>query len=147
MRKFNFFKYSFIIGIAGIILSVLLFATNWFYELVVPVIENSSLEGAAFTFWDDFIFYCPLIFLALFIVYLVSGQIINKRLASEAIDKSIQDSKEQNQALIDDLNAQKDWLKRSFHRNCPNCGSARGEHQTHCTYCGADLEIKKKFKP
>lgn len=146
MKKTNIFKYSFPIGIVGIIISVILFATNWFYELVVPVIENSSLEGAAFTFFDDLIFYCPLIFLGLFIAYLIAGQIINKRLNEEAIDKSNKESQEKNQAIIDELNDKRDWLKRNFYSNCPNCGSAREEHQSHCIYCGANLEIKKKIK-
>ena len=47
MNLNKFFKFSLPIGIAGIVLNIILFVTNIFYELVVPVIENSSLEGAA----------------------------------------------------------------------------------------------------
>ena len=46
----KFFKYSLQIGIAGIVINIFLFVTNLYYELVVPVIENSSLEGAVFIF-------------------------------------------------------------------------------------------------
>lgn len=147
MKKINFFKYSMPIGIAGAVISIILFATNWFYELVVPVIENSSLEGSAFKFWDDFIFYCPLIFMVLFIAYCIIGQITNKRRMEEAADKAINEDNAKNDKIISDLNEKKAWLKRSFHTHCPNCGSARGEHQTHCSYCGTNLEILKKFSP
>ena len=41
MKKF--FKYSFVIGLIGAVVNLILFVTNLFYELVVHVIENSSL--------------------------------------------------------------------------------------------------------
>lgn len=146
MKNFNFFKYSMQIGIAGVVVSIILFATNWFYELVVPIIENSTLEGATFKFWDDFIFYCPLIFMALFIAYFIIGQIVNKKRMEVAADKEIEENNAKNNKIINELTEKKAWLKRSFHTNCPNCGSPRGEHQTHCSYCGTNLEIFKTFK-
>ena len=62
----GFFKYSLPIGIAGIAINIFLFATNLFYELAVPLIEDSSMEGAEFKFFDDLIFYTPCIFMVLF---------------------------------------------------------------------------------
>ena len=66
MDLHKFFKYSLPIGIVGFVLNLILFATNGFYELVVPVLENSSLDGSVFTFFDDLIFYTPCIFMVLF---------------------------------------------------------------------------------
>ena len=51
----KFFKYSLPIGIAGIALNLLLLATNWYYELVIPIFENTMDDGPAFTFIDHFV--------------------------------------------------------------------------------------------
>ena len=55
-----FFKYSFVIGLIGSVVNLILFVTNLFYELVVPLIENSSLEaGPVFDFFDNLIYFTP----------------------------------------------------------------------------------------
>ena len=46
------FRFSLPIGIAGIVLNIILFVTNLYYELVVPVIENTGIEGTFFHFLD-----------------------------------------------------------------------------------------------
>lgn len=77
MKKF--FKYSFVIGLVGAVLNLILFVTNAYYELVVPVIENSSLEeGPVFDFFDNLIYFTPCIFMVLFVLYIIAG-IIYKR--------------------------------------------------------------------
>ena len=71
----KFFKYSLPVGIAGMVLNIILFATNFYYELVIPVFENSMEDGPAFTFIDNLVFYTPVIFIVLFAAYLIAGQI------------------------------------------------------------------------
>lgn len=141
MKKF-FIKYSIPIGIAGILICIILFATNAFYELVIPVFEKSSLEGSAFTFWDDFVFYFPMMLLPFFIAYIVLAQVIGKKNLENAIDKETIETHEKNAKTLADLEDKRDWLKKKLYNNCPNCGSARAEKKTHCVYCGQDLEIK-----
>ena len=76
---YKFFKYSLPIGIAGIVLNLILYATNLYYELVIPIFENSGIEGAAFKFFDDLVFYSPFIYAGLFAAYLVAGQLYLKK--------------------------------------------------------------------
>ena len=109
----KFFKYSLPIGIAGIVLNIFLFATNLYYELVVPVIENSSLEGAAFTFFDYLIFYTPCIFMVLFIVYIVLGQIYMKRKHAKNEDKVTEDLIIKNAEVQKVLNEKADFLNEA----------------------------------
>ena len=78
MKKF--FKYSFVIGLVGAVINLILFVTNAYYELVVPIIENSSLEeGPVFNFFDNLIYFTPCIFMVLFILYIVAGIIYKKK--------------------------------------------------------------------
>ena len=142
----RFFKYSLPIGIAGIILNVFLFATNLFYELVVPVIENSSLEGSAFKFYDDLIFYTPCIFMVLFAMYIVIGQIYMKKRHAKAEDKVTEDLIVKNTEVQKVLDEKSDFLKHKYYTNCPNCGSVRVENTSVCSFCGASLIIEDDKK-
>ncbi|MCQ2467341.1 MAG: zinc ribbon domain-containing protein [Clostridia bacterium] len=142
--KRNIFKYALPIGIAGTIICIILFATNWHYELIVPIIENSSLEGAAFKFWDDFIFYSPLPLMALFLAYAIYGSYYNRRIAEKNLEAEVVINHEKNIKTITELKNKRDWIKRNFYNNCPKCGAPSQERETHCVYCGIDLEIKKE---
>ena len=139
MKLSKFFKYSLPIGIAGIVINIILFVTNLYYELVVPVIENSSLEGAAFKFFDDLIFYTPCIFMVLFAAYLVAGMIYKKKVQSKVEDKVTEDLIEKNTAVQKGLDDRAAFLKYKLYTNCPNCGSARVENETDCRFCGTSL--------
>lgn len=138
----KFFKFSLPIGIAGIILNIILFATNFFYELAVPLIENSSLEGGAFSFFDDLIFYTPCIFIVLFIAYIIAGIIYKKKICVKAEEKVTEELVERNTEVQKELDAKAEFLKHKYYTNCPNCGSARAEDEQACRFCGASLIIK-----
>ena len=135
----KFFEYSLPIGIVGIVINVILFATNIFYELVVPIIENSSLEGDAFNFLDDLIFYTPCVFIVLFAVFLICGQIYLRKHHQEKethiTNEHIKDNDSKQKVLDDKL----EFLKHKYYTNCPNCGSARAEDESTCRFCGTSL--------
>ena len=78
MKLEKFFRYSLAIGITGAVINLILFATNIYYNLVIPIFEKSMDDGPAFTFIDDLTFYTPLIFMALFLAYLIAGQVYLK---------------------------------------------------------------------
>ena len=71
----RFFKYSHIIGIIGIVVNLILFMTNRYYELVIPFFENTMEDGYLFTFIDYLTYLTPMIFMVLFLVYLIAGRI------------------------------------------------------------------------
>ena len=143
----GFFKYSLPIGIAGIAINIFLFATNLFYELAVPLIEDSSLEGAEFEFFDDLIFYTPCIFMAIFALYIVAGQIYLKRKHVRNEDKATEDLIVKNAEVQKALDEKSDYLKHKYYTNCPNCGSVRAENTGVCSFCGASLIIEQKPQP
>lgn len=140
------FRYSLLIGIAGIILNIILFATNAYYELVVPVIENSSLEGAAFTFFDYLIYLTPCIFIVLFAAYIIVGQIYMKKFHLKNEIDATGNLIEKNNEIQKILDEKKEFLKHEYYTNCPNCGSPRSENESVCAFCGASLIIKKKIE-
>lgn len=146
MKPSGFFKYSLPIGIVGIVLNVCLFATNTFYELVVPVLENSSLEGPAFKFFDDLIFYTPCIFMVLFALYIIAGQLYLKRKHAKSEDKATEDLMIKNAEVQKALDEKSDFLKHKYYTNCPNCGSVRVENTSVCSFCGASLIIEDDKK-
>ena len=139
----KFFKYSLQIGIAGIVINIFLFVTNLYYELVVPVIENSSLEGAVFIFLDNLIFYTPCIFMALFVAYIIAGQIYNKKYHVRNEEKVTEKLIEKNEAVQKVLDDKAEFLSHKYYTNCPNCGSVREENKSVCSFCGASLIIEK----
>ena len=56
----RFFKYSHIIGIIGIVVNLILFMTNRYYELVIPFFENTMEDGYLFTFIDYLTYLTPM---------------------------------------------------------------------------------------
>ena len=138
MKKF--FKYSFVIGLIGIIINLILFVTNAYYELVVPVIENSSLEeGPLFTFLDNLIYFTPCIFMVLFAVYMIAGIIYKKKFHEKNEVKETEKLVEKNTAIQKELDVKAEFLKHKYYTNCPNCGSVRVENTSVCSFCGASL--------
>ena len=146
MDLHKFFKYSLPIGIVGFVLNLILFATNGFYELVVPVLENSSLDGSVFTFFDDLIFYTPCIFMVLFAAYLVAGQIYLKKIPEENEERIASNHIRKNQKELRAIEEKAEFLKNNYYTNCPNCGSAREADEKICSYCSASLVIEYKNK-
>ena len=143
---YKFFKHSMLIGIIGAIANLVLFVTNLFYKLVVPVIENSNLEEAAFKFFDDLIYYTPVIFLVLFIAYLIAGQLYLKKHHVEHENKLNEKNDEKNEKIQKDLDEQAEYLRHEYYTNCPKCGAARAENTTVCSFCGTSLIVKRKIK-
>lgn len=143
---YKFFKHSLLIGIIGAVLNLFLFVTNFFYELVVPVIENSKLEGRAFSFFDDLIFLTPVIFMVLFIAYLVIGQIYIKKHHVKTEIKVNEVNDEKNAEVQKTLDEKAEFLKHDYYTNCPKCGAARAEDKDICSFCGTSLIIEKKAK-
>lgn len=143
MTMYKFFKYSLLIGIIGIVANVILFATNLFYNLVIPVFENSMEDGAAFTFIDNLVFYIPVIFAVLFAVYLIAGQIYLKNYHMDKEVEVTEEHAENNAAQQKELDEKLEFVKRRYYTNCPNCGSARAEDEAACRFCGTSLVITK----
>ena len=141
MRKF--FKYSLPIGIVGVVLNIILFATNFYYELVIPVFEKSMENGPAFTFVDNMVFYTPLIFVFLFAAYLIAGQIYLRKHNVETEKNVTEEHKVINAAQQKELDEKLEFVKRKYYTNCPNCGSARAEDEAACRFCGTSLIITK----
>ena len=146
MKFEKFFKYSLPIGIVGIVINIILFVTNAYYELVVPVIENSSIEGGLFTFLDYLIYLTPCIFMLLFIAYIVAGQIYMKKAHLKVEDNANQELVKKNEAAQKVLDEKAEFLKHNYYTNCPNCGSARAENEKVCSFCGASLIIEENKK-
>ncbi len=139
---YKFFKHSLLIGIIGAVINLILFVTNFCYELIVPVIENSGIEGPAFKFLDDLIYYTPVIFAVLFILYLVAGQVYLKNHHEKAEIKLNAKNEEKNAGIQKGLDEQAEYLKHKYYTNCPKCGAVRSENETVCSFCGTSLEIK-----
>ena len=139
---YKFFKHSMLIGIIGAVINLILFVTNLYYELVVPVIENSGIEGPVFAFLDNLIFFTPVIFMVLFIAFLILGQIYNKNHHEKTEIKLNAENEEKNAGIQKDLDEQAEFLKHEYYTNCPKCGAARLENKTVCSFCGTPLEIK-----
>ena len=138
MKKF--FKYSFVIGLVGAVINLILFVTNAYYELVVPIIENSSLEeGPLFTFLDNLIYFTPCIFMVLFAVYMIAGIIYKKKFHENVETKVTEELVKKNTAIQKDLDVKAEFLKHKYYTNCPNCGSVRVENTSVCSFCGASL--------
>ena len=145
MKKF--FKYSFVIGLIGAVVNLILFVTNLFYELVVPVIENSSLEeGPVFDFFDNLIYFTPCIFMVLFVLYIVAGIIYKKKFHEKNEEKETEKLVEKNEKIQKGLDEKAEFLKHRYYTNCPNCGSVRAENTDVCSFCGASLIIKEAEK-
>lgn len=143
----NFFKYSFVIGLIGAVVNLILFVTNLFYELVVPVIENSSLEeGPVFDFFDNLIYFTPCIFMVLFVLYIVAGIIYKKKFHEKNEEKETEKLVEKNEKIQKELDEKAEFLKHRYYTNCPNCGSVRAENTDVCSFCGASLIIKEAEK-
>ena len=140
----KFFKHSLPIGIVGILVNMIFFATNLFYEMVVPIIENSKLEGSAFKFFDDLIFYTPCIFIVLFIAYIVAGQIYTRKHHEKEETGITQSHVLGNAAKQKELDDKVEFLKHKYYTNCPNCGSPRSEDESACRFCGTSLIIEEK---
>ncbi len=141
MRLQKFFKYSPPIGAAGIVINLLLFITNWYYELVVPLIEDTFIEGALFHFLDNLIYYTPVIFMVLFVAYIIAGQIYMRKVHIIKEVKETEKLVEKNEKIQKELDEKAEFLKHRYYTNCPNCGSVRAENTSVCSFCGASLVI------
>ena len=138
---YKFFKYSLPIGIAGIVLNLILYATNLYYELVIPIFENSGIEGAAFKFFDDLVFYSPFIYAGLFAAYLVAGQLYLKKHHLRKEEKVTEKLIEENAEIQKVLDEKAEFLRHDYYTNCPKCGAVREENKNVCSFCGASLII------
>lgn len=139
MKLRIFFKYSLPIGIIGIVVNLGLFITNAYYELVVPVIEDTFIEGALFNFLDNLIYYTPCIFMFLFVAYVVAGMIYKKKFHEKVEVEETEKLIVKNSAIQKDLDAKAEFLKHKYYTNCPKCGAVRVENTSVCSFCGASL--------
>lgn len=139
MKLRKFFKYSLPIGIIGTVVNLGLFITNAYYELVVPVIEDTFIEGALFTFLDNLIYYTPCIFMFLFVAYVVVGIIYKKKFHEKVEVEETEKLIVKNSAIQKDLDAKAEFLKHKYYTNCPKCGGVRVENTSVCSFCGASL--------
>ena len=142
MKLKRFFKYSLQIGIAGLILNIFLFATNIFYEMVVPLLEKSDIEGAAFNFIDNLIYFTPCIFIGLFALYIIAGALYKRYYYPKIEDKVFGHMVRKNDRRQKELDERLIFLSRTYYRNCPKCGAPRDEKETVCSSCGASLTVR-----
>ena len=140
----KFFKYSLPIGIAGIALNLLLLATNWYYELVIPIFENTMDDGPAFTFIDHFVYFTPVLMMVLFVAYIIAGQLYMKKHHEKVEEKVTEQVIEKNEKIQKELDAKAEFLKHKYYTNCPKCGAPREENKAECSFCGASLIMDKK---
>lgn len=141
---YKFFRFSLPIGIAGIALSLLLFATNWYYEWVIPVFERSMEDGPAFDAIDHLVYYTPVIIAAIFLAYLVLGQIYLKSHNEKAEEIETGKTIEKNEAIQKKLDEKAEFYRHKYYTNCPKCGAPRQENNAECSFCGASLIMDSK---
>lgn len=144
MKLEKFFRYSLAIGITGAVINLILFATNIYYNLVIPIFEKSMDDGPAFTFIDDLTFYTPLIFMALFLAYLIAGQVYLKIHREKKEDEVTEKLIDKNAGIQKALDDKAEFLKHKYYTNCPKCGAVREENTSVCSFCGTSLLIEKK---
>lgn len=135
----KFFKPSLPIGMIGSIISLVLFFTNGFYVLVIPVFEKTMDNGPAFKAVDDLVFYMPCIFMVLFLAYLIAGLIYKKDHRCKTEDKATEELIAKNAGIRKELYEKAEYLSHEYYRNCPSCGSARTDGDTVCSFCGTPL--------
>ncbi len=138
----KFFKYSLPIGITGIALNLLLLATNWYYELVIPIFEKTMEDGPAFTFIDHFVYFTPVLMMVLFVAYIIAGQLYMKKHHEKVEEKVTEQVIEKNEKIQKELDAKAEFLKHKYYTNCPKCGAPREENKAECSFCGASLIIE-----
>lgn len=140
---YRFFKHSLLIGIIGIILCIVLFATNGLYRLITPLLEKSGLEGVAFVILDTLIFIMPLLLIIPIVIYIIAGHIYVQRYLENAEARASRKLLKENGAKQVVLDDRIDFLKHKYYSNCPNCGSVRVEDERECSFCGTSLVIRK----
>ena len=135
----RFFEHSLLIGIIGIVVNLVLYMTNWYYELVIPIFEKTMEDGPAFTFIDNLTFYTPVIFMVLFLAYLIAGRIYMKNHRLKVEEKVTEELVEKNTEIQKVLDEKVEFLKHKYYTNCPKCGAVREENKNVCSFCGASL--------
>jgi len=140
---YKFFKFSLPIGIAGIVLCLILFATNGFYELVIPLFEKTMDDGPVFTAIDNLVYYIPVFFAVLFLAYVVSGQLYLKKHHLKKEEKVTEKLIEENAEIQKVLDEKAEFLRHDYYTNCPKCGAVREENKNVCSFCGASLVIEE----
>ena len=138
----RFFKYSHIIGIIGIVVNLILFMTNRYYELVIPFFENSMEDGYLFTFIDYLTYLTPVIFMVLFLAYIIAGRFYMKNYHLKTEQKATEKLIEKNNEIQKALDEKAEFLKHKYYTNCPKCGAVREENKNVCSFCGASLIIE-----
>lgn len=141
---YKFFKFSLPIGISGIVLSLILYATNLYYEWVIPVFEKTMDDGPAFNAIDHLVFFTPLIIAAVFLAYLVIGQIYLKRHNEKNEEIETGKTIVKNEAIQKELDEKAEFYRHKYYTNCPKCGAVREENKTVCSFCGASLIMDSK---
>ena len=116
--------------------------TFFFYELVIPVFENSVMTDEAFAFMDDFIFYLPSILTLLcavtgFIMVKVKDKLLYKCAYRIVHDNIAAEERMKTESMIASKLSSK-W----YYNRCPNCGAEASNALRICTHCGASLEVK-----
>ena len=135
----RFFEHSLLIGIIGIVVNLVLYMTNWYYELVIPIFEKTMEDGPAFTFIDNLTFYTPVICMVLFLAYLIAGRIYMKNHRLKVEEKVTEELVEKNTEIQKVLDEKVEFLKHKYYTNCPKCGAVREENKNVCSFCGASL--------
>lgn len=145
-------KWPFILKIDSIIWyisSVLLFILNiFFYQLVIPLAENSRMSDEAFAFVDDLIYYLPVILILLCAVACLVINIVRIKMARKMcihlVDSNVAEK------LIGDTEKEIELIYETFwyFNICPYCGLDPKPADERCRGCGSSLEVKdlKKTK-
>lgn len=135
-------RHSLIIGISGAVLCIILFVSNLSYKVFSPLVNSLVNESnSAYKLLDHIAFYLPVYLMVLFILLAIIGPIAYNIMTERSIVRETITNHEKNAKTISTLKTERDWIVRNMRNNCPNCGAACPDHQTHCAYCGFDLEI------
>ena len=113
----------------------------FFYELVIPVFENSIMSDQAFAFIDALTHYLPsfLVLLsgaACYIIVRVRDNILHKCAIRIAKDNEAVEERLKTEEYIA-LQLSKKW----YYNTCQNCGAEAQATQSACKVCGSSLEV------
>ena len=125
------------------VIGILSFAsTIFFYEVVIPIFENSVMSDAAFNFFDVMVFYFPSLVCALSATASLIIMCVKDNLLYECAIRIVQDNKlAENKIRTETMIADK-LSEKWYYNVCPNCGANADFSNRFCNSCGSSLEVR-----
>ena len=82
--------------------------------------------------------------MALFLAYLIAGQVYLKIHREKKEDEATEKLIDKNAGIQKALDDKAEFLKHKYYTNCPKCGAVREENTSVCSFCGTSLLIEMK---